>query len=86
MSEEVETVCLYGEVNRVKLFKSKFGQRSFSENGFAAIVSAKTNVVSVWKGQVSVFCKFFSDEVETVFLEGEAKRSKNVIENGFAST
>ena len=76
LSDEVETFFLYGEANHLKLFKSKFGHRSFSENGFAAILSVKTNVLSVSKRHVSVFCKFFSDEVETVFLEGGAKRSK----------
>ena len=30
----------------------------------------------VWKEHFSVFCKFLSDDVETVFWESEAKRSK----------
>ena len=29
-----------------------------------------------WKGHFSGFCKFLSDEVETIFWEREAKRSK----------
>ena len=49
---------------------------SFLENGFEAILSSRTNVLSVWKEHFSVFCKFLSDEVETIFLESEAKRSK----------
>ena len=49
---------------------------SFLENGFEATLSSETNVLSVWKGHFSVFCKFLSDEVETIFWESEAKRSK----------
>ena len=49
---------------------------SFLENGFEATLSSKTNVLSVWKEHFSVFCKFLSDEVETIFWEREAKRSK----------
>ena len=49
---------------------------SFFKNGFEATLSWKTNVLSIWKGHFSIFCKFLSDEVETIFLEREAKRSK----------
>ena len=49
---------------------------SFLENGFEATLSWKTNVLSVWKEHFSIFCKFLSDEVETIFWEGKAKRSK----------
>ena len=49
---------------------------SFLENGFEATLSSKTNVVSVWKEHFSVFCKFLSDEVETIFWESEAKLLK----------
>ena len=68
---------------------------SFLENGFEATLSSKTNVVSVWKEHFSVFCKFLSDEVETIFWEMEARRSKpfksksgprNFLENGFEAT
>ena len=46
---------------------------SFLENGFEATLSSKANVLSVLKGHVSVFCKFLSGEVETVFWESETK-------------
>ena len=49
---------------------------SFLENGFEATLSSKTNVLSVWKVHFSVFSKFLSDEVETIFWESEAKHSK----------
>ena len=52
------------------------GIRNFLENGFGATLNSKANVVSIWKGHFSVFCKFFSDEVETVFWESEARYSK----------
>ena len=51
-------------------------KESFLENGFAATLSSKTNVLSVWIAHFSVFCKFLSEEVETVCWESEAKRSK----------
>ena len=60
---------------------------------FAATLSSKTNVLSVWIGHFSVFCKFLSEEVETVCWESEAKRSKLIknlligsfVENAFAA-
>ena len=52
------------------------GVGSFLENGFEAILSSKTNVLSVWKKHFSIFCKFLSYEVETIFRESEAMRSK----------
>ena len=73
---------------KLKLFSGKVRQsvqnywnqnlviRSFLENGFGTTLSSKTNVLSVWKGHFSVFCKFLSDEVETIFRESEAKLSK----------
>ena len=38
-----------------------------------ATLSSKTNVLSVWKRHSSVFCKFLSDEVETI--SGKARQS-----------
>ena len=51
------------------------GMRTLLENGFGATLNSKANVVSIWKGHFSVFCKFFSDEVETIFWESEEKPS-----------
>ena len=68
---------------------------SFLENGFEAILSSKTSFLLVWKGHFSVFCKFLSDEVETIFWESEAKRSRlfksrfgrwSFLENGLEGT
>ena len=50
--------------------------RSFLENGFEVTLSSKTNVLSVWREYFSVFCRFLSDEVETIFCKSEAKRSR----------
>ena len=49
---------------------------SFLENSFEATLSSKPNVLSVWKEYFSVFCKYLSDEVETIFWEGEAMLQK----------
>ena len=67
----------------------------FLENGFEAILSSKTSVVIVWKEHFSVFCKLFSDKVETIFWESEAKHSRllklkcgcrSFLQNGFEAT
>ena len=76
LSDEVETVFWESEAKCSNLFKSKFGQKNFLENGFGATLTSKTNVLSVWKEHFSVFCKFLSDEVETVFWESEAMLQK----------
>ena len=49
---------------------------SFLECGFEATLRSKTNVQNVWKGHLSVFCKFLSEESETIFWESEVKHSK----------
>ena len=58
------------------VFGATFFGGTFLENGFEVTLSSKTNVVRVWKRHFSVFCKFLSDEVETIFWESEAKHSK----------
>ena len=75
-------------VTKLKPFAGKVGQgvkiywnqnlvkRTFLENGLGETLSSKANLLSVWKNHFSVFCKFLSDEVETIFWESEAKRSK----------
>ena len=75
-------------VTKLKLFSGKLTQSfqnylnqnlvigSFLENGCEATLSSKMNVLSVWKGHFSVFCRFLSDEVEAVFWDSERKRSK----------
>ena len=75
-------------VTKLKPFSGKVSQtvpnyfnqtlfiRNFLGNGFEATLSSKKNVLSVWKGYFSVFSKVLSDEVETIFWESEAKRSK----------
>ena len=50
--------------------------RSFLGNDFETTLSSKTNILTIWEGHFSVFCKFLSDEVKTIFWESEAKRSK----------
>ena len=50
--------------------------RSFLKSGFQATLTSKMNVLGIWKEHFSVFCKFLSDEVETVFWESGAKPSK----------
>ena len=49
---------------------------SFLENGFESTLSSKMSVVSAWKEYFSVFCKFFIEEVETIFWESETKHAK----------
>ena len=75
-------------MTKLKLFSGKFRQsvqiylsqslgiKTFLENGFVAALSLKTNALSVWKNLFPVFCKSFSDELETIFWKSEAKSSK----------
>ena len=49
---------------------------SFLENGLEVTLSSRTNVLSVWKGHFSDFCKVLSGKVETIFRKSKAKRSK----------
>ena len=81
-------------VTKLKPFSGKVRQSylnqnlvkgSFLENGSEAIMSWKTNVLSVWKVHFSVFCEFLSDEVETIFREMEAK-SSNLFKSKFGYT
>ena len=81
-------VCANFWVTKLKPFSVKVSQSvqnyfnqnlvigSFLENGFEATLTSKTNVVSVWKRHFSAFCQLLSDEVETIFWESEAERSK----------
>ena len=74
-------------VTPLKLFSGKVRQSvqnylnqnlvigSFFENGFEATLSSKMIVLSVWKKDFPVFCKFLSDKVETVLREMEANCS-----------
>ena len=57
-------------------FNQKLVIGSFLENGFEATSNSKTNILSVSKQHFSVFCKLLSDEVEAIFWESEARRSK----------
>ena len=66
--------------NIKKLFKSKFDHRNLLRKWFGSFLELKneycgclkrTNIVDVWKGHFSVFCKFLSNEVGTVFWESE---------------
>ena len=58
---------------------------SFLENSFVATLSSKTNVLSIWKGYFSDFCKFLSDKFETIFWKSEGKRS-NIFKSKFRHT
>ena len=52
------------------------GIGTFSENGFGATLSSKTNSMSILKEHFSFFCKFLSDEFETIFKKTDTKLSK----------
>ena len=64
-----------GESVKIYLDQNLF-IRTFFENGFGATLRWKPNFLSIWKNHISVFGKFLSDEVETIFKESEAKLSK----------
>ena len=76
VGDKIENVFWENEAKLLKLFKSRFAQRSFLEKVFGATLSWKTNFVSVWKEHFSISCKFLSDDVETISWESEAKHLK----------
>ena len=76
LSDEVETIFWESKAKRSRLLKLKFGRGSFQENSIEAKLSCNTNVLSLWKEYLSVFCKFLSDEVESISWKSYAKRSK----------
>ena len=76
LNDEIKTVIWEGESKRLKLFKSNIGDKNFLEKGFEVALSPKTIVLILSKRLFWVFCKFFSDEVKTVFWESDRKRSK----------
>ena len=49
---------------------------SFLELDFGATLGSKRSVASVWKEDFSVFWKFLSEKVETVFMESQGKHSR----------
>ena len=68
---------------------------SFLENGFEATLRPKTHVLSAWKRHFSLFCKFLSEKVETIFWEVRQDLQNNLnqnlaigsfLENGFEAT
>ena len=75
LSNEVESVFWESEAKRSKLFQSKFRHRNFLRKWFRRILELKNEFFAIWKGHFSVFCRFFSDEIETIFWESEARHS-----------
>ena len=76
LRDDVETLFWACETKRSKLSKSKFGHIDLLENVFGVILTSKMNVLSIWKSHFLDFWKYFSEEVETIFWEIEARRSK----------
>ena len=52
--------------------------RSLLGNGFQPTLSFKTNVLNVWKGHVSIFCRFFEWWCWNRFLGKQGKTFKTV--------
>ena len=61
-----------GQIVKV-YWNQKFVKKTFLENVFGATLRSKTNVLSVWKNHIPVFCKFLGDEVELIIWESETK-------------
>ena len=56
----------------LKSIQIKFRHQNLLRKWFWSSLEHKTNVAMFWKEYFSVFCKFLSDKVETVFRESEA--------------
>ena len=55
---------------QIFVFYLKVASKSLS------VLTQKTNVMNLWKWHFSLFCKFLSNEVETLFWNSEVKPSK----------
>ena len=64
------------EAKRSKLFKLKFDDRNLLKKCFWSYLELENECSERLKRAFSAFCKFLSDEVETVFWKREAKRSR----------
>ena len=65
------------ERQSVKIYSNQnLAMTTFLKKGFEATLSSKMNVLSLWNKHFSVFWKFLSGEVETIFWESQAKRSR----------
>ena len=73
---KLKTFCVKIRQSAEKYLNKNLVIGSFLETIFEAILSSKTNVVSVWKEHFSDFFKFLSDKVETIFCESKTKSSK----------
>ena len=74
--DEVKSTSWKNEAKCQKLFKLKFHHKNLLRKSFESTLSSNPNALSVWKANFLLFCKFLSDEVETIFWESDAKRSK----------
>ena len=59
-----------------RYFNQSIVIRSYLENDFEATLSSKMNIVNVWEGHFTVFCKFLRDQVDITFKESESNCPK----------
>ena len=78
-----------------RYFNQSIVIRSYLENDFEATLSSKMNIVNVWEGHFTAFCKFLRDQVD--ILSRKLKQSvqsylnqnlviESFLENGFEAT
>ena len=63
LSDEVETILGKDTQSVQNYLNQNMGIKNFLENGFGA----KADVAGIWEKHFSVFCKFLSVEVQTIF-------------------
>ena len=70
ISDWRSSILWKSETKCSKLFKSKFDHSKLLRKwlAFEATLSSKTNVVSVWKGNFSVFCNTAKTYIKPTFL------------------
>ena len=76
--DEVETISWESEAKYPKLFKSKLGHRKLLRKWFWSCVELRSECSERLKKTFFSFCKFLSDEVETVFWESETEPSRSI--------
>ena len=71
---KVETIFWENEANRSKLFQSKFDHRKLLRKWFWSCINVKNECSE----RFLLLWKFLSGEIETIFCESQARRSKLV--------
>ena len=76
LGDEVEIIFLKSKAKRSKLFKSKFGDTKLLRKWLQRYLQLKSKCSERFKRSLFSWFQILSEEVEIIFCESKAKRSK----------